>query len=262
MPLDTTLYPLSLLRPDGRRWNELRRLTAQISTHPTFDGSAHYTCGNTTILCTITGPSESRPAKQREGPARSNASIDVEVRQAGFAGTDRKKRVGRNDRRVTEVQRLVGEAMETTCFLGLYPHSTISITLHVLSLDGGLLAGCINAATLAMVDAGVPMRDYVCAVSCGLSPLAPMNLRTGTETRDPLLDLSGGEELEVPFLTVATLGKDGDRVVVLSLERRVALEGVEGMLATGVDGCRRLREILDGVVRARGERVVREAGVR
>ena len=260
MPLDTTLYPLTHLRPDGRRWNELRLLTAQTSTHPTFDGSSHYSHGNTTILCTITGPTESRNAQRREGPARSNAAIEVEVRQAGFAGTDRKKRVGKGDRRVMEVQRLVGEAMETVCFVGLYPHSTINVTLHVLSLDGGLLAGCINAATLAMVDAGVPMRDYVCAVSCGLSPLAPMTLRTGRETRDPLLDLSGGEELEVPFLTVATVGKEGDRVVVLSLERRVAMEDVEGMLATGVDGCKRVREILDGVVRENGERVVKEGG--
>ena len=29
-------------------------------------------------------------------------------------------------------------------------------------------AVCVNAATLALIDAGIPIRDVCCAVSCGL----------------------------------------------------------------------------------------------
>lgn len=40
------------------------------------------------------------------------------------------------------------------------------------------------------------------------------------------------------------------------MENRVQGSRLEGMLAVGVDGCRRVGEILDGVVRAHGKRVL------
>jgi exosome complex component RRP41 len=33
---------------------------------------------------------------------------------------------------------------------------------------GGVLQTAINAVTLALVDAGIPMNDYICATSAGL----------------------------------------------------------------------------------------------
>lgn len=63
------------------------------------------------------------------------------------------------------------------------------------------------------------------------------------------------EEQELPFLTVATVGASDD-VVVLVMETRVQVGRLEGMLAVGVDGCKQVREILDGVVRERGIRMV------
>ena len=77
----------------------------------------------------------------------------------------------------------------------------------------------------------------------------------GEDDVDPLLDLNGVEEVEVPFLTVGTVGA-GERVSVCVMESRVRVERVEGMLAVGVDGCKQVREVLDGVVRERGRRVL------
>ena len=51
----------------------------------------------------------------------------------------------------------------------LYPRSAISIFVEVLQADGGDYAVCVNAATLALIDAGIPIRDVCCAVSCGLA---------------------------------------------------------------------------------------------
>ena len=72
---------------------------------------------------------------------------------------------------------------------------------------------------------------------------------------DPLLDLNGTEEQELPFLTVGTLGAS-EKVSVLVMETRVRIERVEGMLAVGVDGCKQMREIMDGVVKRHGKRLV------
>lgn len=49
--------------------------------------------GNTKVICTVTGPCESK-AGQGE---RDKATVEVQVGLAGFSGVDR-KRVGRNDK--------------------------------------------------------------------------------------------------------------------------------------------------------------------
>lgn len=101
MPLDTsTTYPLTKLRLDGRRWNELRLLQAQISTNPASSGSSYLSMGNTAIMCTVHGPAESTGggAGGGGGSAGSGAVVEVDVNIAGFAGVDRKRRAGGSDR--------------------------------------------------------------------------------------------------------------------------------------------------------------------
>ena len=97
MPLDTSTYSLALLRLDGRRWNELRRLHAQISTQAAADGSSYLEMGNTKVLCTVTGPAEGGRRTTAIPTAAGNvggdeAEVRVEISMAGFSGTERKKR--------------------------------------------------------------------------------------------------------------------------------------------------------------------------
>jgi hypothetical protein len=98
MPLDTSTYFLALLRLDGRRWNELRRLTAQISTQAAADGSSYLEMGNTKVICTVEGPSEPKAGRGGGGNG-DEATVSVEISIAGFSGVDRKRR-GRNDKYV------------------------------------------------------------------------------------------------------------------------------------------------------------------
>jgi exosome complex component RRP41 len=267
MPLDTSSYSLSRLRLDGRRWNELRLLSATLTTQPSSSGSAYLSHGSTKILCTVSGPAEIRGSGGGGGGGGTDqsdkATIVVDVSIAGFAGVDRKKPTGgqgRADRRITELQSTIANAFGEVLLTNLYPHSTITLTIHVLALDGGLLAGCINACTLALIDAGVPMRDYLVAATAGSVPLGTVSAGAqGAEQAEPLLDLNGQEELELPFLTVATVGAS-ERVSVLVMESRVRVERVEGMLAVAVDGCKQVRQVLDGVVRGKGKEVLRGRG--
>jgi exosome complex component RRP41 len=89
MPLDTSTYTLALLRLDGRRWNELRRLHAQISIQAAADGSSYLEMGNTKVLCTVTGPSE---PKGMRGGGDGQAKVEVEISFAGFSGVERRRR--------------------------------------------------------------------------------------------------------------------------------------------------------------------------
>ena len=111
MPLDTSTYGLALLRVDGRRWNELRRLHAQIRTQDAADGSSYLEMGNTKVMCVVSGPSEDGGRRKGGGAASLSAStapgnagnnsggaeIAVSVVVAGFSSVDRKKRA-KNDK--------------------------------------------------------------------------------------------------------------------------------------------------------------------
>lgn len=107
MPLDTSTYSFALLRVDGRRWNELRRLHAQIRTQDAADGSSYLEMGHTKVMCVVTGPSEGnnliqQQQQQRRGQVvqRDSAAVNVNIVIAGFSTVDRKKR-GRSDKCVS-----------------------------------------------------------------------------------------------------------------------------------------------------------------
>ncbi|KAJ9605650.1 Exosome non-catalytic core component [Cladophialophora chaetospira] len=254
MPLDTlSTYSQTLLRQDGRRWNELRSITASISTQPSSDGSSLLTLGNTMVLCTVTGPREGRG--QRDN---NNATVETDINVAPFATMDRRRRI-RGDKRVQELQSTISSAFQSHLFTHLYPRSAISISLHVLSLDGGLLVACLNAASLALVDAGVPMPSILSAVSCGV--IVPTE--DSKAKPEPVLDLNTAEEQELAYLSIATVsGGEGaeDKVSVLTMESRVEIAAgsgkIEAMLATGVDGCKEVRRKMEDVVRKHGTKVM------
>lgn len=171
-------------------------------------------------------------------------------------------------RRITELSHTLTQALQSTLHTQHYPGSTIAINLHVLAQDGSILAALINASTLALIDAGVPMSDYLSACTAGSTVNTSSSKSTPRpqaaipglssledEVDDPLLDLNGLEEQELPFLTVGTLGAS-DKVVVCILETRMHASRLEEMLAVGVDGCMRMRDIMDSVIRAHGRRIL------
>ncbi|KAI9724246.1 MAG: Exosome non-catalytic core component [Chrysothrix sp. TS-e1954] len=261
MPLDTSTYSLALLRLDGRRWNELRHIHGQISTQPAADGSSYLEMGNTKVLCTVSGPEERRGAGGGNQVGGDRAQVVVEINIAGFSGVDRRRK-GRGDKRQSEMQKTIEAAFASTLFTHVYPQSTITIFLHVLAQDGSLLAALLNAATLALVDAGIPMSGFTAACTAGLAGVG------GDEDADPLLDTNGLEEGELPFLTVATAGEGAmtggreggsEKVSVLALDTTVNLSRVEAMMAVAVDGCAQVRKVLEGVVKGYGRRMLGSA---
>ncbi|KAI5283538.1 Exosome non-catalytic core component [Ascosphaera acerosa] len=276
--MDTaTTYQLTRLRLDGRRWNELRSTQAQISTSPASSGSAYVTMGNTVVIATVNGPAELKRSETGGVAGSPNgASVVVGVNIAGFAGVDRKKSERQSQ---TDLSTALRDAFQPHIHAHIYPHSTIALNVSVLSSDGSLLAACINACTLALVDAGIPMPGLLTACTVGMSgrastPAAPTAAKSGAaaainESLDPLLDLSLLEEQELPFLTIATTtplpgggegaadgGGDGEdeeeydggeleeMVSVVQMEKGVHVSYLDTMLAVGLDGCKQVREIL------------------
>ncbi|KAK9245972.1 ribosomal protein S5 domain 2-type protein [Lipomyces tetrasporus] len=225
------------LRIDGRRWNEVRHFRCAINTHPvSSDGSAIIEQGNTKVICNVIGPVEPI-LRSRVVPDR--VSISVKVVIAPFSTIDRRKR-SQNDSRLQEMCSSIQHVFEDAVIAHLFPRSQIDVNLYVVAQDGGVLQACINATTLALIDAGVPMYDYVCACTAGMLD------------REVLLDLNRIEESDMPFLTMATIGSKR-KVALLQLEMKVQFDRLEPMMAASMSGCHHIRDLMDNEVRKHGK---------
>lgn len=98
------------------------------------------------------------------------------------------------------------------------------------------------------------MTDYIAACTAG----STSSYASNDEEADPLLDLNGLEEQELPFLTVGTLGTE-NKITVMMMETRIQVTRLEAMIAVGVDGCKQIRSILDGIVRAHGNSLLEKS---
>jgi len=120
----------------------------------------------------------------------------------------------RTPRRVLDFASTIKATFEPVIQTSLYPRSQVDIYINVLQQDGGVLQACINATTLALAAAGIPLLDFVCAVTGGV------------QSASPLLDLTTLEENDVPHLTVAMMPRTGN-ITLLTMETRLHVDRFE-----------------------------------
>ena len=163
------------------------------------------------------------------------------------------------DRRIIEQSHLLQKALSASILLHLYPKSKISVTVMVLADDGGRLEASINAATLALIDAGIPLKDMVCACSAGRwnaggsdEIVVDLNRReiqaaTGTGGGG-----SGGTS-DTIYLPVATMPQRGT-IVLSQCESRLSggAEAFGEVLEAAMGGCQMVMEVMAAAVRERG----------
>ncbi|CAI9613315.1 unnamed protein product [Staurois parvus] len=65
-------------------------------------------------------------------------------------------------------EHLIRETCESVILGTLHPRTSITIVLQVLNDAGSLLACCLNAACMGLMDAGIPMHSLFCGVTCAL----------------------------------------------------------------------------------------------
>lgn len=151
------------LRRDGRRPDEMRPLELKVGdVIRNADGSASIRQGNTYIVAAVYGPRELHP---RHLALPDRAYLRCNYRMATFSVPDRKRPAP--SRREREISMVVRNALEPALFLEEFPEAVIDVYAYVLQADGGTRCATINAASLALADAGIPMRSLVPSIAVG-----------------------------------------------------------------------------------------------
>ena len=197
-------------RPDGRRTDEVRSLHASVGLLPALHGSAVFYLGNTHILSTITlgGPQDDQLIEGMEVQTTKHFMHHYNfppfsVGETGRMGSPGRREIGH------------GALVEKALLPVLPPKSDFPYTIRVVSeamaSNGSTSQGSICASTIALMDAGVPIKNPVAGISMGLM------MRNDKEYR-VLTDIQGFEDHfgDMDFKCAGT--KDGITAIQLDIK--------------------------------------------
>jgi len=149
-------------RLDGRRPDELRKIKIEVGVLHRAEGSCYLEWGDNKVLAAVYGPREAVP-RHTQNPLR--AIVNARYNMAAFSVDDR-KRPG-PDRRSREISKVISEALEYVILLEKFPRASIDVNIEVLDAEAGTRVAGLTAAAVALVDAGIPMKDIPVGCAAG-----------------------------------------------------------------------------------------------
>ena len=224
-------------RVDGRRTDEIRPLAAEVGVLPRVHGSGLFTRGQTQVLSVCTLASLSMMQKlDTIFPEESKCWMHHYNMPAYSTGEARGSRS--TSRREYGHGALVEKALAPVLpSVEEFPYA-IRVVSDVLSSNGSTSQGSICGTTLALMDAGVPIKRPVAGISCGL-------ISEGDKFRT-FIDIQGVEDFhgEMDFKVAGSV--KGVTAIQMDLKNDgLTME----IIADALENCRKARlEILDQIM--------------
>ncbi len=149
-------------RLDGRKLNEMRPISIKSGVIPSADGSAEFKIGDTIAIAGVYGPRKMHPRRLQDS---TKAYLNVIYTMDSFATTER-NRPGPS-RRSKEISMVMKNALSEAIILEKYPNAKIDVFVEVINANAGTRTAAINAASIALADAGIEMKDLVTSIAAG-----------------------------------------------------------------------------------------------
>ncbi len=161
--------------------------------------------------------------------------LRVRYHMEPFSVGERKKPAP--SRREIEISKVIKEALEPAVMLENFPRTAVDVFLEVLQADGGTRCAALDAASVALADAGIPMKDMVCACAAGKAADAL------------ILDVNNEEDqagqADMPIGYMPNLGK----ITLLQLDGVLTPDEYKKCIELGLEGCKQVYEIQKNALR-------------
>lgn len=217
-------------RPDGRKSNEMRKITAKVGVIPNADGSAMFAFGDTVAIAAVYGPRQLHP-QHLQDPSIGVLRVNYDL--LSFSVSDRKK-PGPN-RRAQEISKVTEWALSPVLELKEFPNTVIDVQIYIIQADAGTRTAGINAASLALAHAGIPMNDLICSVA------------VGKQDKELVVDLSKEEEdfeegegaTDFPIAKIA----NRDAYTIVQLDGKISPDLIPDALKLADEACKEIYEV-------------------
>src|SRR3989344_5765945 len=222
-------------RTDGRKFDELREIKAEVGVIQRADGSARFQIGNTIALAAVYGPRNLFPRflqNAEQGILRCNYNM------MSFSGSCERVKPGPS-RRSKEISFVTENALLPALDLKDFPNSVVDVYIELLQTDAGTRCAGITAAALALADAGFPMKDLVTAVSLGrIEDKVVLDVSKEEE------DYEGG----MADIPIAMLPRTGE-ITLLQMDGLVTLNELKEVLKSAKKACEQIYKVQKDALR-------------
>lgn len=219
-------------RVDGRKFDEPRPIIAKAGVIKKADGSGYFKIGDTEAYAAVYGPRELHP-KFLQNPKRGVLRCNYNMMP--FAGPGDRSRPGPN-RRAKEISMVTEKALLPVVDLSEYPNAVVDVFIELPDADAGSRCAGICAASIALADAGISMKDVVVALGVG---------RVGDQL---IVDLSyieenpdwGDDAVDIPVAIVPSTGE----ITLLQLDGVMTRKNVIKAIEFGKPAFEQIAEVL------------------
>jgi len=213
-------------RLDDRKPDEMREIKIEMGVLHRAEGSCYLEWGDNKVIAAVYGPREAIP-RHTQNPLR--AIVKAKYNMAAFSVGDR-KRPG-PDRRSREISKVISEALENVILLKNFPRTSIDVNIEVLDAEAGTRCAGLTAAAVALVDAGIPMKDI------------PVACAVGKIEDQVVLDLGKDEDnYGSADLPVAISPRTGE-ILLLQMDGHLTVEEFDKALDLAIKGCHIVSDI-------------------
>ena len=223
---DVVLLDENGIRCDGRKVNETRKVTIKAGVLKNADGSAYIEFGDNKILAGVFGPRDVHPKHMAN---TDTGIIRCRYHMSPFSVTERKNPAP--SRREIEISKVIKEALEPALILDQFPRTAVDVFIEILQADGGSRCAALDAASVALADAGIPMRDMVCACAAG-KVADTVVLDVNNEE-----DQAGQADMPVGYMP------NLDKITLIQLDGVLTPDEYKKCVETAIDGCKQVYEI-------------------
>ena len=216
-------------RSDGRLPSELRLITFEtnIEKEIKYNGSSRVCQGLSEVVCFVEGPIRSRSFR----PEDQGKCIRITCSQ-NPTSSQKTRSQGQLDKTLSNFLDKARETFEGNLLKESYKNAVVNVSIIIVQAHGSLNCVILNAISLALVDAGIEMRDIVVGCSTGLIPQFP---------NEPVLDLSASEEGNNKGMIVLGYSPNKDKVLLLEMTNgKLPVGEILRLTDTSVEGCRRI----------------------
>ena len=217
-------------RFDKRNIDETRPIEAKVGVIPRADGSAMFKIGKTIAYAAVYGPRNMFP-RFLQNPEKG--TLRCHYNMMPFSSKGERVRPGGN-RRSKEISMVTKKALLPVVNLDDFPNAVVDVFIDLSQTDAGTRCAGICAASMALADAGIAMKDLVCSVS------------VGTIGDTVLADLSYEEESyedeQVTDIPIAVIPGTGE-LSLLQMDGQIKKESLLKAIELGRNVCKTIYEV-------------------
>lgn len=217
-------------RFDGRKFDEMRPIEAKVGVIPNADGSAMFKIGGTVAYAAVYGPRELHP-KFLQNPETGILRCDYNM--LPFSGHGERVRPG-GSRRSREISMVMENALLPVLDLKDYPNSVVDVFVDLPETDAGTRCAAICAASMALADAGLQMKELVSAVALGkIEDKIVVDLTYEEDSYD------AGPGTDLPVAMLPSSGK----ITLVQMDGEVTRDDLKKMFELAKKACRQIYEV-------------------